>query len=255
MSRTAKKILYGLVWNGLALLVLVLVYLVWFRPSVSCTDGARNGGEEAVDCGGPCVSCELTNLELLNVFEEPRVFPLASGRAAIWGQVSNPNIQFGADSFSYEFVVRDRTGAVLERIPGVSRIYPFETRSLIAVSSEALARDVAEVELVTSDPAWRSARELPPPSLQVLSDFTMTVAGQSIRVSGSVRNQGGEHVQKVRIIAVLVDRTGTDLLPGQTVVSDLGGFRDLPFVVQLPADAVTALRLDPEATRVVAQAE
>ncbi|MDO8624296.1 MAG: hypothetical protein Q7R54_02985 [bacterium] len=255
MSRSTKKILYGIFWNGLVLLAIVAIYFVWFKPAPSCTDSVRNQNETGVDCGGSCVSCAAKQLSPLEVFEEPRAFSLTSGRTVLMGQVANPNATFGADQFSYEFVIYDRVGAVAERITGTGRLYPFETRYMSAFSVETAAAKIGTVSLEVSAPRWRPAGEMPRPDLQVLSGLSTTLAAGAVRVSGIVRNQGDMYVAKVRVIAILVDHSGNDLFPAQTVVSGLQGFRELPFAVQFPPDEGIAAAVDLSATRVIIQPE
>ena len=255
MSRSTKKILYGVFWNGLVVVILLVVYVVWFRPAPSCTDGVRNQNETGIDCGGSCILCAAKQLSSLEVFEEPRAFSLTSGRTVLMGQVANPNATFGADQFSYEFVVYGAAGAVAERIAGVSRLYPFETRYVSAFSVETASAKIGTVSLEVSAPRWRLAGEMPRPNLQGLSGLSTTLAAGAVRVFGTVRNQGDAYVAKVRVVAMLVDRSGNDLFPAQTVVSGLQGFRELPFVVQFPPDEGIAAAVDLSATRVIIQPE
>jgi hypothetical protein len=79
--------------------------------------------------------------------------------------------------------------------------------------------------------------------------------GDSVRVEGVVRNLRSERVGKIRVFAMLVDRSGNYLLPAQTVVSLIPPFGDAPFVVTFPADPMLVLSTDPEGTRVFVQAE
>lgn len=255
MHRTAKKIVFGIAWNLLFLAVAVAVYLIWFKPVPTCFDSRRNQGEQETDCGGPCVSCEMKNLQSLNVFEAPRAYSLSSGRAVLFGQVANPNAGFGADPFTYEFVVSDLSGKVRERLPGSDKVFPFETRIVLSFSATTPFVEIGSVALVARNPSWKSSRDITRPSLQVLSGTRTRFEGDSARVEGTVRNLGSERVDKVRIFAMLVDRSGNYLFPAQTVVSLVPPFGDAPFVVTFPADPMLSFSTDPQGTRVFIQAE
>lgn len=255
MSRSAKKILYGIFWNGLVVLFLVAAYFIWFKPAQSCTDGVRNQNEQGVDCGGSCISCEEKRVLPLDVFEQPRAFSLSSGRTVVMGQIANPNASFGVEEVSYQFVVRDSAGEIIERLPGATRLYPFETRYITSFAVASPSAKIGEVSLEVGKPRWRPAGEMPRPDVQVLSGATSTIEGGAIRVSGVVKNQGDVSAEKVRIIAVLVDHSGNDLFPAQTVVSGLRGFRELPFAVQFPPDEWLSVAADLAATRIIPQSE
>ncbi len=255
MRRTTKKIVFGIAWNLLFLAVAAAVYLIWLKPVPTCFDNQRNQGEQETDCGGPCVSCEMKNLQPLNVFEAPRAYSLSSGRAVLSGQVANPNAGFGADPFSYEFVISDGSGKVRERLPGVDKIFPFETRVILSFAATTPFSEIGNVTLVARDPSWKASRDITRPSLQVLSGAATKFEGDSARVEGVVRNLGSERVGKIRVFAMLVDRSGNYLFPAQTVVSSIPPFGDAPFIVTFPSDPALAFSADSGGTRIFVQAE
>src|SRR3990167_7740487 len=67
MNRPLKQFVYGLLYLILFFAASFLIYFLIFKPAPTCFDNKLNHGEEEVDCGGPCPSCELKRLEPLKI--------------------------------------------------------------------------------------------------------------------------------------------------------------------------------------------
>jgi len=63
--RTQKQIVVGLA-TTLVILALVFMGKNIFKPKPTCSDNKQNQNEDAVDCGGPCLACDLKDLEPLS---------------------------------------------------------------------------------------------------------------------------------------------------------------------------------------------
>jgi hypothetical protein len=248
MNRAAKKIIYGIAWNVLLAAVLVTLYFAFVRQAPSCTDGTLNQGEQGIDCGGPCASCEAKNLVSIRTIRDVEVFRTASGKATLLAAILNPNTGYVAE-FSYEFVVLDARGNVLERISGSDTLFASETRYLITGSVETAAQKIGKVTLTIGDPQWKPKREVLRPDVSVLPGARTTIENGTIYARGSVRNQSTASAEGIRVVAFLLDRSGNELFVGQALVSRLSGGSEEPFVVQFPSDASLATRVDVDATR------
>jgi len=249
MSRSAKKLAYGILWNILLAAVILAVYLVAVRPTPSCTDGVRNQGEEGTDCGGPCGTCTASNLVPIRAIRDAELFTTSAGKVTLFATVLNPNTGYGAAEFPYEFTVFDAKGNVLERLPGTDTLFASETRHLVSGAVETPAAKIAGVTLTLGTPQWKPRNELLRPDISVQSGTRTSVEESAVFVRGTVKNQSTTAAGSVRIVALLLDRSGSELFVSQTVLSRLAGGAETAFVVQFPADASIAARVDTDATR------
>ena len=118
MSRGQKKFLYGLFY------IIIFGLIVWaFIPSSNIPAPVCSGSS----CG--------TNQPLpLQVSGMPRVFISESThRIVLLGQVTNPNPDLGAQTFSYDFLIFNRDGTTIASVPGSGNIYPSETKYILSV--------------------------------------------------------------------------------------------------------------------------
>src|ERR1051325_1546720 len=103
MTRSLKKLLYGLLYIGLFLFIGFTFYSSTTAPAPSCTNGIRDQGEEGIDCGGPCaISCAILKLNPIRVIDGPYVFS-AGGKTVLLAEAYNPNSDYGASVANYEF--------------------------------------------------------------------------------------------------------------------------------------------------------
>jgi hypothetical protein len=40
----------------LIILLIVLIRIFYIKPAPTCADGIKNGNEQGIDCGGPCLA-------------------------------------------------------------------------------------------------------------------------------------------------------------------------------------------------------
>jgi len=101
-------------------------------PAPTCFDGRKNQGELEVDCGGPCISCELRHPQALHIFWA-RATRAREGLYDAAALVENPNEEIGASKLEYEFTFFDELGLVA-RQTGKTFILPGERVHLIEPS-------------------------------------------------------------------------------------------------------------------------
>ena len=126
MSRVGKQFKYGSMYVGILLLVFAGVYYGWLKPEPTCSDGVRNQGEEQVDCGGPCSTCREKHVgkqEPLRTYDA-EFFLGGSDSIFFIGEVGNPNFDYGAKEFLYEFRLYDENGSSLNTFGGEGSVGP-----------------------------------------------------------------------------------------------------------------------------------
>ncbi|MEK7513065.1 MAG: hypothetical protein AAB601_02600 [Patescibacteria group bacterium] len=248
MTRATKKLVYGIVWGFVALIVVAGIFFA-ARPSPTCTDGIKNQDEQDVDCGGPCELCEIKQLNPVRVLRPAAAFSTPTGAVTIVALVLNPNAGYVAARVPYRFVLYDENGSVVETIAGDDRLFASEARYLYAGDVRTSSDRLARVELVIGDAQWKPRREILRPDVEILSGAETVVRDAALFVRGIVRNQSTLPAERIRVTAMLLDRSGNELFPGQGWVTNLLGTSEAPFTIQFQSDESLALRVDPAATR------
>lgn len=251
MSRSAKKIFYGVFYLALFGLIAYGVTRPAIVPPPSCTDGVQNQGEQGIDCGGPCsISCDVKALVPLSVTGGVDVFGLSTGKAVLLAQVSNANEEYKADQFFYRFLVYDHSDKLLETISGSSSISALEQKYVFDSRVNTNLQEIGKVTMELYDVSWKKAYAALAPQIKIISGPDTVLGSDSISVSGSVKNQSSVDASDVTIIAVLHDKYGGKVFASQWVMSSLSASAAAPFTVLFPNDPQIRSQIDPNQTEV-----
>lgn len=148
------------------------------KPAPSCFDGIQNQGEEEIDCGGPCISCELVHIKEIKVIwvkalsKQDDFYDLAA-------QINNPNQNYGSDSIPYYFEFYDSENNLIGQYPGTTFILPNQTKYLTRAKVEASQFD--KVELSFGEIEWKKLKEyhsLPQLAIQQKEYYLLEDANQ-----------------------------------------------------------------------------
>lgn len=247
--RLVKQLLYGFFYTLAIAAVIGIIYILFLKPAPTCFDKIRNQGETGIDCGQPCSPCELARLKSL-VSDWATFVSARENEISLLAEITNPNPNFGAKSFSYEFKVIGPFGALLKTTQGQSFIYAGEKKYLMEPSLKINSQDVSRVELLINGEsmAWQSEKELVKPKLSARSVKTETAA-KNVTVSGLLKNEYPLLISQVKIIAILYNRQNRVSNASFTTLTDLKGFEERFFNVELPKDS-NANQLDLNQTKI-----
>ncbi|MEK7626718.1 MAG: hypothetical protein AAB399_00940 [Patescibacteria group bacterium] len=232
MTRGQKKFLYGLFY------VIVLGLIIWaFIPSPIVPVPV---------CSGP--SCGTNQPLSLQVSGVPQMFKSeGTHRVVALGQVTNPNPDFGASVFSYDFLIFDRDGKTIASVPGSEIIYPSETNYILGIY-DAGKTDLSSIaerpgfEIKSAN--FRPAAEFLKPEFSPVSGYETKIASDGIRVSGKVKNLSSFPIGEAKVIGILGDKYGDPLFAAQTTVSGITGLGEADFEIYFPAEKAILDRLD-----------
>ena len=242
MTRGQKKFLYGLLY------LIILVLVVWGIVPKSPVQPA---------CVG--FSCGINQPLPLQLTEAARIFKSESVKSGILlASVQNPNADYGADAFSYEFTVSEKNGGVVAQISNIGNIYPGETRYIIGFYDTAgldlkMVADQPDFKIIETN--FRPAAGFLKPDLSLSSDLATQVGSAGIKVTGNLKNQSSFAVQNVKALALLENKYGDPIFAAQTIIQQVGGFKATPFEVSFPADQSIVENLVPDRTQVFFYAE
>lgn len=247
MDRLKKKIAYGIFY----LAVLILITGVIFLPGVlknisgvkksetkiSCSDGLKNNGETGIDCGGPCVSCPYEDalpLALLNISD----FISASGEIFLSAEISNPNDDFYASSFSYAFKIFGADGFIAEALTGSDTIPLGERKFIYRADVKTKGKEFSRAELEIGEVLWRPKGEFSPLRAEVSGDPVLIVKKEekAAFVHAVIKNTGVSRVPEIRAVAVLRDQFGFSIIVTGTIIARLVGFETREITIPLPYD-------------------
>jgi hypothetical protein len=235
MHRLIKQILYGGLYLGIiAGIVYALIFRVLSPPS--CSDGIRNQGEEGIDCGGPCPSCEIRTLAKIRVLQTVFFIHPQEGTIDLGAELKNPNLSWGVRDFNYAFILRDANGAELSRLSGTSFILPGETRWIIrpgGTKDFPLVRlpaggKVAKVEIEIAPinvHNWQKLRQFAKEASLVTKNLRYQIVTPPrvgfAELKGEVENRSAFLVDQVEVNAVLRAADNTIVAIGQTMLRTL----------------------------------
>jgi len=255
-----KQGIYGFFFLLIAVLVVYGIYGAFFRSEGSCTDGILNQHEEKADCGGECTLCEIVALEPLRVTKEPKVLAtegpsMGSGQAVATFEIYNPNRDYDAPIVPYTLLVYGLEGSLVEEITGDASVRALRRTFVIQGGVKTFSKSITRVEVSLEEPEWeRSFSELTP-ALSLAGNATTTVSGNSVRVSGKVKNERSSAEESVEVIAVLADEYGKELFAARAVLSSIPARGEREFSVAFPASEMLAKLISPARTKVTIQTE
>lgn len=191
--RTLKQVIIAL-----AYLVLLsgVVFLIYYsnRPEPSCFDNIRNQGEEEVDCGGPCISCELMHIKPLEVLWAGKILA-QDNFYDLAARIKNPNQNYGSGSFAYSFELYDSEDNLLNRRSDSTFILPNQTKYLVN-SRVSSSDEITRIKLSFGEIDWQKLENCQAPELAIQQ--------KEYRILDS--SQPGESQVK----AILVNKTDFD---------------------------------------------
>lgn len=125
-NRLQKQIVIGLIFLFFVLLVAKGAYLL-IQPAPTCFDNKRNQKEEEVDCGGPCVACELKYHPPLSSSGEPIILFSKDKKVDVVFKLINLSPEWGIKQFSYKLIFKGQDGEI-EEIAKTGFILPREVK-------------------------------------------------------------------------------------------------------------------------------
>ena len=234
--RKTKQLLISGVY---VLILLVIIFGIYERlkPGPSCTDGLKNQDEAGVDCGGICPNkCAVVASSQLAVTETGFVESGLESDYDVYGVVAYPNQTLGSNTFSYQFTVKDASGAVIGTKNGASFILPGDTKYVIEPNL-ALTGTPTKVELTISDPQWIEANEYyQAPQLNVVNkNYDQITGGVGFaEATGLLKNESPLDFSSIKLDIILKDAQGQVVALNSTVMNTVQAGENRDFRVTWP---------------------
>jgi hypothetical protein len=224
MSWAARRrfiILFIIGATSAAFLAVVLIATLTEAPS--CSDGARNQGEDEIDCGGPCPY-------LCAAFMQPpkvlftRAISNGAERTDIIASVENKNPAAAAKDVPYKvqvsagkFVLREVSGT-LDLPPGAT--VPVFIPGIFSGKQKAAT---AFLDIVPSSTQWFSmdagSRVVP-----LVSDPRQSGTPDAPRIEATLTNPGAATLANVRAVVLVRNASADVIAASETVVPAIPAF-------------------------------
>ncbi|MGB9763310.1 MAG: peptidoglycan-binding domain-containing protein [Minisyncoccia bacterium] len=99
-KRTRKQIVIALIFFSLVFSLTGFI-VITHQPKPTCFDNKQNQNEEGVDCGGPCIPCDLKNNPPISIKTEPKFITALPNQIHIFFTLLNSDNEWGLKSFNY----------------------------------------------------------------------------------------------------------------------------------------------------------
>jgi len=164
---TRRQIKQTIIASVFFLILLGLGFLIYSvtRPDPTCADEIQNQGEEGIDCGGPCLSCELREIGEIKVLKAEAVLNQGNFYDLV-AQVRNPNQNYGGDKVSYQFKAYDSDNNLVASRSGSTYILPNQTKYIVQTKVE-INRLFNRIEFSLSGVEWEKMANYQSPQLVV----------------------------------------------------------------------------------------
>lgn len=234
-----RRLQYGTGYGIIFMALMIGGYYSYFYSSPSCFDGAQNGSEQGVDCGGLCTRiCSFTVSAPVVLWSKS--FLVTEGQFNAVAYVENRNTTAGTPEVKYTFRLFDSQGLITER-SGVTELPANSTFPIFEGRIDTGTRIPTETDLVLEE------ADLWLPSNYNRSQFR-TVSTKLLdintrpRLNATLENTEVTDVQDVDVVAVIFDSFGTPLTASQTFIEQLPGRSRSDVVFTWPRPIATTLR-------------
>lgn len=247
MRRIFKQAAYGIflmILFGFFISLSIDLY-----PKATCFDGIQNQGEEDIDCGGPCISCELKDLEI--AVETIRFFPAGDYRINLVAEIKNPSVNYAA-RLNYVIHIFNRFGLRVSATEGTTFILPAETKYLLAPAISAAYRDISSVKLIIRKTDWQTEESLRLPEITI-ENVKTTVDERHVEVVGQVYHRSSGTIRRLLVAALFFNDRGDLIHFSTTHLDNITSFSSRTFEIILPLQYFREKNINPRLTKVVVE--
>lgn len=225
--RRIKQLIYGVGCIAVIVFIIWAVNAVFFAGPPTCFDGVQNQSETGIDCGGPCLSCSLKNVQEVQV-KFAQAFRVQDG-VGIVAEIYNPNIEVAAQNADYALAVKDGSGNTLRTLQGNTFLYAGELKYIVVPFVNIPLEQIGSASLTISNPQWVSSDQFQKPNVELQA--IQTKKEDTITVEGRLANQSEFALMRPEISALLYNRSGELVAASRTVLDNLDKFSSENFVV------------------------
>ena len=230
-KRIIKQLIIALVFLIILACLASLIYY-FKKPEPSCSDGIQNQKEEEIDCGGPCISCELVNIESLKVLWATAISN-KNGFYDLAAEIKNPNQNYGSGSVDYKFKLYDYNDNLVDEYSGTTFILPNQSKYLIKTKIES-SNSIYKVDIDFIDIEWEKPFNYHPPEFAIQQKEYYFLDNESLGISQAkaiLINKTNFDFEKIDIDVLLFDSLNNLIAVNNTEIRTLPVNQERDFIV------------------------
>jgi Mg-chelatase subunit ChlD len=234
-----RRLQYGTGFGLVFLLILGFFYSRYLYVAPTCFDGAHNGSELGVDCGGGCTRiCAFTVTQ--PSVKWARSFRVTDGQYNAVAYIENTNRVAASPEVTYTFELYDADGLITQR-QGKTILPPDSVYPVFESHIDTKGR-VPTQTFITIDPVsmWLPAET--GRDQFTVTDRKLTGADQKPRLDTKIRNNALTEAKRVEVVATIFDKSGNALTSSRTFIDDLAGRSEANAVFTWPEPIAKTVR-------------
>lgn len=170
----------------------------------------------------PVIIVEEPDIKALQIIKSGTI-KLNNGKLDFWAEISNPNDDFGASKFEYNFILQDSEDNKELKKRGESFILPGDKKRYILLLDMSPNYKLVNFELSTENIEWRqlSKLDLPELSIRNVTLGNSMKAGNLFTVFGILTNNSSVNLKNIQVIAILTDNNSNIVGVNETLIRDV----------------------------------
>ncbi|MBI4837109.1 MAG: hypothetical protein HY813_01730 [Candidatus Portnoybacteria bacterium] len=250
MLLRTKQIIIILAYVLFSFAIAFGVYLLFIKPAPTCFDGKFNQGEEQIDCGGPCPSCEIRTLKGIKILWV-KALPTSNANYDLAARIENPNQNYGLRDFSYKFSLYDLNNQLLAERTGISFILPRGERYLLEFKLPVTGTVAKVVLNLDKNIQWERIKDYLPPEANALDKKYEVLKDGTVfsRASATIKNSSRFDYKNVDVLVVAFSGDGEPVAINSTSLSLLAAGQEkyisVPWFFEVFGN-VTNIDIEPE---------
>ncbi len=253
MNRVVKKILYGVFFLTIWVVIGGLIYWYITQERPSCDDGIINQDEGGVDCGGVCLPCAFKNLQALEVFPV-NIFDNGNQTTSVLIELLNKNKELGITNLPYTINLYDNSGNKIFSLNKDIQIKPGARQYIVAAGLAVDPVLVGRGELVLEEPKWELV-EKQAPLLLVNPGFQIAKESNRVMIVGRALNRNPFSISEAEIQVLLLNQLGFYVSASKTVLRNIPSDSATDFQVNFVLKPETLGTIDFSKTKVIVEAK
>ncbi|BCX15498.1 MAG: hypothetical protein QW786_01395 [Candidatus Hadarchaeum sp.] len=219
--RQRRRLIYISIFASIVIFIFVAYLLSLEKIVAQCANGVKDDNEEGIDCGGPCVVCEIKNLKPLSVFREVRVIVYPDKTVDLFAVVQNLNENLGLRTLKYQFLIFDQNNNLrLKTNMKTTSLSPLEVKWLSEINLSGINFDIGKVKLYVEPPQDLDWFKDSPTSLPIVYQNQKVVFdNNNWQFSASFFNKAFSRIDDVEIIVFGFDLNQRLLAASKALVS------------------------------------
>lgn len=203
------------------LVIFIIIGFIWLRIiKPTCVDNRQNQGEEGIDCGGPCESKCLGDIQEL-IVAWARILEVSSGEYEAVAMLQNPNLYLALPDFKYRFKVYDKNNVLISVKEGETFINPGETFPIFEIGFDAGERAPSKVFIeFDKDLRWERIEKEKIPLIVSKKQFSNEPFP---RLSAVVENKVIDDAKDIYAVAILYDENKNAIGASATILDLVRG--------------------------------